>query len=141
MARKGTWKRIRSHRNYTPDEAARALGVCVQSVRRWIKLGLLPAMTEQKPALILGVDLIAFLQSRNGKRARCALGECYCFGCRKPRRPAFGEAEIVATAQGKPNMRALCETCGALMHKRVSAARLTEISVILTIQDRRQTDT
>lgn len=85
--------------------------------------------------------MIAFLRGRKTKGARCKVSECYCFRCRAPRRPAFGEAEIISTATGKPNLRALCETCGALMHKRFSEGRLEEISALLIVHDRRQADT
>ena len=45
-------KGIKTHRNYTVDEVAKALGVSKGTVRRWIKCGL-PVLKERKPMLIL----------------------------------------------------------------------------------------
>jgi len=54
---------VKVHRSYTVDEASRLLGVAKGTVRRWMTAGL-PFLTDQKPALILGADLAAFLKAR-----------------------------------------------------------------------------
>ena len=50
------------HRNYTVEEVARLFGVHRNTVREWIKRGL-PTSDDKRPKLILGRDLIAFLQA------------------------------------------------------------------------------
>jgi hypothetical protein len=40
---------IKLHRNYTVDEAARALGCSKGTVRRWLKIGLLVELTGSFP--------------------------------------------------------------------------------------------
>ena len=132
MARRITARAINRHRSYTVDEAARAIGASKGTVRKWLKAGL-PALTEQRPALILGRDLIAFLNARAKPTARCRLHECFCFSCRAPRGPAFGEVEFRPITPTSGNMRALCEVCATVMHKRVSAARLDELRGLATI--------
>src|SRR5690606_23745620 len=102
---------VKRHRNYTVEEAARATGTCKGTVRRWLKQGL-PAITDRRPALILGEDLIAFLDRRNPGRQKCLPHECYCFTCKFPRSPAFGAIEFFPLSVTSGNIRALCEACG-----------------------------
>ena len=80
-SRRPNWRGIKIHRNYEVGEAARDLRVCKGTVRRWIKSGL-PTLTDRKPMLILGEDLIAFHKARTGKRQTCQPNECYCVKCR-----------------------------------------------------------
>ena len=51
------------------------------TVRRWTKSGL-PSITDQKPLLILGEDLIEFLTLRKAPSQKCSPFECYCVKCR-----------------------------------------------------------
>lgn len=133
MARRPNRRAIRKNKPYTLDKAAAALGVCRATVRNWITQKGLPAYRGRRPWIINGEDIIAFLEARDAPKAKCALGECYCLKCRAPRAAAFGEAEILITKTGRPNLRALCAVCGALMHKRISPARIGEISALLKI--------
>lgn len=135
MARRLSARGIRLHRNYTVDEAARATGVCRGTVRRWLKSGL-PAVRDQKPLLILGSDLIDFLKARRAPKRKCRLHECFCFACREPRAPAFGEVEFHPLTPSSGNMRALCEACATVMHKRVAVNRLDQLrsQVAVTIR-------
>ncbi|WP_018698726.1 helix-turn-helix domain-containing protein [Amorphus coralli] len=118
---------MKKHRSYTVDEAARTLNVTKGTVRRWMKDGDLPALTDQRPTLILGHDLIAFLDGRRRDRKTCQLHQAYCFRCRAPGDPAYGEVEIKLDTNGAGMMEALCATCTTVMHKRVSASRLPEL--------------
>ena len=132
MARRYNARAIKIHRNYTIDEAARALNTSKGTVRRWVKNGL-AAIADQKPTLIIGADLIDFLNSRATQKQKCKLYECFCMSCRQPRSPAFGEVEIVSMTPTSGNMRALCEVCSAVMHKRVSTAKFEALNAVLTV--------
>jgi excisionase family DNA binding protein len=136
--RRPNGRAVKKHRNYTVEEAARALGTCKGTVRRWIKAGL-PALTDRKPVLILGEDLSVWLLARKSPPQRCAPGECYCMKCRAPRKAAERMAEFVPMNTAGGNLRALCETCGTLMQRRVSNAQLEAFSTFLDVtvaQDR-----
>ncbi len=120
------------YRNYSVYDVTRIMGVTPQTVRRWIKQGL-PALTDKRPFLILGADLVEFLKSRKADKQHCALDQCYCVKCRKPRPCAGAMAEFVPITASSGNLRALCPECSTLMHKRVSVAFLPELSKLLEL--------
>lgn len=132
MPRRPDARAIRKHRNYTVEEAANALKMHKGSVRRWLKVGL-PAVTDKRPTLILGSDLIAFLAAARPKRQPCAIDQAFCLSCRPPRRPAFDEVQLVDFKGGSARIFALCEVCGTTMHKCVSAAQLHELRRCVTV--------
>lgn len=119
------------------DEASVVLKVSKGTVRRWIKNGL-PALTDQRPLLILGADLIDYLK-RNAKPVqKCAAHQCYCFKCRVPRNPAFNALEYHPFSATNGHLRALCEQCATTMHKGASQATLKRIGPEFTIEFKRE---
>ena len=116
-------RRIKIHRAYTVDEAARTLGIAKGTVRRWLKSGL-PSIDNRKPALIRGLDLADFLKSKAKPRQHCPPGQCYCVKCRSPRKPDGAIAEYIVLTATSGNLRAICPTCSSLMHRRMAAAQL-----------------
>ena len=46
----------------------------------------------------------------------------YCFKCREPKAPALGMVEYVASNANTGNLKALCQACGTLMHRRTRLA-------------------
>ena len=132
MAARANWRAVRKHRSYTVDEASRVLGVAKGTVRRWLKDGL-PVLAERRPRLILGTDLIAFLRTAKRKRQRCQIQQCFCFRCRTPREPAFGELEVVEECTVSARVGGLCGVCGTEMHKRVSKRQMPELRARATV--------
>lgn len=137
MGRRTGWRAVKSHESYTVEEAARNQGVDKRTVRRWRKSGL-PALTEKKPCIILGGDLVDFLKARKQPKQTCKPEECYCFKCRAPRKAAFREAEYKPITPTNGQLIALCGECTTLMHKRVSLATLEALKGILHITIRQQ---
>ncbi len=135
MTKRANPRKIKRHRNYTIDEAARVLDVTKGTVRHWIKNGL-PALTDKRPFLILGGDLTDYLEARRSDRQRCLPHQFYCFGCRTPRDPAFGEVEYHGVNATGGNLRALCATCATVMHKRISSTALHALNQQVTVQIR-----
>lgn len=127
---------FRVHRNYTVEEAARVTGYAKGTLRRQIKAGLLPAIIDRRPHLILGGDLLDYMKMRTKSGPRLQLHECYCLKCRKPRSPAFSVAEYFPLTASTGNLRALCEVCTTVMHKAISVAALTALQakIEVTIQ-------
>lgn len=121
------------HRNYTVEEVACLFGVHRNTVREWVKRGL-PTNDGRRPMLILGVDLIEFLNARRAKNKRtCKPGEMYCVRCREPRAPAGDMADYQADTATLGNLIAICPVCDAMMYRRVSLARLGEVRGTLDI--------
>ena len=108
------------------------LGVAKGTVRRWIKTGL-PSLNDQRPTLIVGRELIEFLNDRAPKKNKIAIHQSYCFGCRAPRDPAFGEVEIDPSTTGGVMLISLCGACSTVMHKRVSAGSLDDLKEKVTV--------
>jgi hypothetical protein len=125
-------RRIKVHRAYTVDEAARLLGIAKGTVRRWLKNGLC-STDYLKPALIRGSDLADFLKSRGKAKQHCPAGHCYCVKCRSSRKPDGAMAEYIVLTATSGNLRAICPTCGSLMHRRTSIAQLELIRAELDV--------
>jgi integrase/recombinase XerD len=120
-------RRIKIHRPYTVDEAAKVLGTHKNTVRQWIKQGLSTA-GERRPTLLRGNDIRAFLENRNAKRKhRLASGEFYCLKCRAPKPSYGGVADYVPTSPTLGNMKGLCPDCGTIMNRRTSLAKLDRV--------------
>lgn len=125
-------RRVKVHRAYTVEEAARTLGIAKGTVRRWLKNGL-PTTDLRKPALIRGLDLADFLKSKAKPKQPCPPGQCYCVKCRFPHKPDGAMAEYIVLTATSGNLRGLCPTCGSWMHRRTSYAQLKLIRAHLDV--------
>ena len=124
---------VKIHRNYTVEETSRLLGIHKNTVRAWIKAGL-RVCDDMRPQLILGRELVSFLQSRCAKKKRpCAPGEMYCFRCRVPRTPAGEMADFVPQTDELGNLVGICPRCSGMMYRRASVAKLPAIREKLDI--------
>jgi hypothetical protein len=108
------------HRNYTVEEIAKLFGIHKNTVRRWIKDGL-PLVDSQRPSLVLGRDLAAYLNNKraSGKQS-CQAGQMYCLKCRAPRYPAGHMADYMPITEKLGNLIGICPDCNLLMNRRVS---------------------
>jgi len=125
--RRANPNRVKLHRSYSVEELARCLDVHKNTVRHWLANGLEP-IDDSRPVLFQGVTVRAFLSNRNTSRKQpCPLGTFYCFGCRVPRAPALGMVDFVPMRSGSGNLRALCECCETIMHRRIREADIGKI--------------
>ncbi|HTN60030.1 MAG TPA: hypothetical protein VL147_00570 [Devosia sp.] len=116
------------------QELATCCGVHKNTVRHWQVMGLHPIDIE-RPVLFHGETVRAFLIKRNAGRKRpCRPGTLYCFRCREPRPPALAMVDYVPLTTSSGNLRAICEQCDALMHRRVREVDLQKIMPGCTIQ-------
>lgn len=132
--RRASWRSVKRHHSYTVEDAARLLGVCLGTVRRWIKDGL-PAIRDRKPTLILGEDLAGWLKARQKPKSKLADGQCYCLRCRAARSPAGGLADFRRMNSHGGNLQALCEVCGTIMNRRISNAQLEAWKPFLEVSE------
>ena len=121
-------RRVKIHRNYTVDEAARLLSVHKNTVRTWIKSGL-QTIDDRRPTLILGRHLSKYLYDRR-KRSKqpCGPGQLFCVACRAPKYPAGRLAEFLPLAPSSGNLRGICPDCHGLIHRRVSRKDLAAVA-------------
>ena len=128
MAYRPKWHTLKTHRSYTIDETARALGVCKATVRRWIKVKGLAVIDDRRPALLLGRELIAFGKTQRKPKHKLGLEQAYCMSCRAPKNAAFGQMQIIGANAKTANVRMQCQTCQSLMHRRYAWRDLHRIS-------------
>ncbi len=122
--RKHSAQRLKKRLTYNVREAASAIGATPGTIRRWSKTGLKP-VEESYPAFFRGAELIDFLKRRaEGRKQPCGPGRMFCFRCKEPKRPAFGEAEYWPGTPTMGRLTGLCPDCLAIMHRRVSLAKL-----------------
>lgn len=124
------------HRSYSVVELADVLGVHKHTVRGWLKAGL-PTVDGTRPILILGCEFQAWwTKKRKAAKRPCPPGQMYCFKCRAPKAPALGMVEYLPTNAATGNLKALCETCGTMMHRRTRladiAAKMPGLDVQIT---------
>lgn len=136
MAKRLPAHRVKIHRQYTYETAAEALGVTVQTVRAWRAKGLF-VLDCQKPHLIPGAELKAFVQSQQAKPVRkLALDEFLCMACRKPVK-AFGSmADYVPVSPQRGRLETLCDACHTPCIKFATPKMSEALASILTIVTR-----
>lgn len=133
-ARRANPNRVKQHRSYSVDELARCCEVHKNTVRNWQSDGLKP-IDNARPILFQGAAVRDFLSRRNSSRKRpCPPGTLYCFRCRCPRRPALDMVDFILAKPGSGNLRALCENCEAIMHRRVREADIAKVMPDCTVQ-------
>jgi len=133
VPKRAGWRNVKVHRSYTIEEAAQKTGVAKGTVARWLAGGKLPAITDRRPYLILGQDLIAFLKAGKSPKQKCRLHEAYCFSCREVREPAGNMADLVQVSATTGDLQSLCCHCGGMMHKRVSMSQKAALKAALDL--------
>lgn len=120
------YRLVKTNRSYTVEEIANTLGVHKNTVRGWVKSGL-PAIDDDRPMLIHGPALSAFLKTKRAKHKRpCAPGEIYCVRCRAPKVPAGDMAEYQPKTATLGNLVAICPDCNAIMNRRTNLSTLEQ---------------
>lgn len=117
-------KLAKIHRTYTVEEAAALCGVHRNTVRQWIKRGL-PCLDDDRPTLILGEQLAAFLRVMRTRNKRpCQPGLIFCMRCREPRAPAQQQALYSPLTATQGNLIGICPVCSSRMYRRISVSKL-----------------
>jgi hypothetical protein len=125
---------IKSVLTYEISEAAAALGVSVPTIRNWIKDGL-PVMASQKPHLISGAELRAYLRAKNeAAKKPLSLNELTCFRCRAGRKPSDMSVRCVPNTARTSRLAGECEECGSAASRLISNTRREEFAAIFKIK-------
>jgi Helix-turn-helix domain len=124
-------RRVKLHRNYSVEDAARCVGAHKNTVRRWIKDGL-PTIGGRGQILMLGSELRTFLESRCKRAKRpCPPGFMFCLKCREPRSPAGGMVDYVPLTAASGNLEGICPDCSGLMYRRIKLADVTRFEAAM----------
>jgi hypothetical protein len=120
--------------SYDPAEIAKLLGIHRNTVRHWLKDGLVP-IDGRRPILISGSVLQAFVRGRRrARKQKCAPGEFFCFRCRAPRKPWGGMADFSMHNSKIAKAIAFCSVCETAMHRMISRADLSKFAAQLGSQ-------
>lgn len=118
-------RRVKIHRTYTVEEIATLLVVHKNTVRRWLGAGL-ATIDRQRPLLVKGCVLVAFLKdSRAKKKCKCMPGQLYCLRCGVPTRPAGCRVAYRPFTFDRGTLIGTCPNCEARLCRRVSLAKMT----------------
>lgn len=111
MARGKTLRGISGHRVYTIMMAARYTGKSEATLRKGIKEGL-SVITNKRPHLVRGADLIDFDERRRAKRKfDMAPTQFFCIGCSAAREPREGSLAYIPMTALTGRLSALCADC------------------------------
>ena len=133
MPRRANVARVKANRSYTIDEAAQAVGVTTATIRNWIRKGL-QVLSSQRPALILGEHLKAFItEMKRPKNGPLSVGEFYCLSCKSRGRPALGMVQYEPLSEMNGRLSALCGHCERDCSRFVSAAALPDWAAVLDL--------
>jgi hypothetical protein len=125
---------VKLNRTYDASQLAACCGVHKNTVLNWRKAGLEP-IDNSKPIVFHGSTVREFLKKRNAQRKQpSGPGRLYCFRCREPRRPALGFVEYVPLTASFGNLKAFCETCETIMHRKVRGAALASTMPDIDVQ-------
>lgn len=126
--------RVKLHRSYSVTELADCLDVHKNTIRHWQSKGLEP-VEPRKPYLFHGAATREFLAKLSASRKRpCRPGTLFCLRCRQPRPPALGMVDYLPIKADSGNLRAICVSCEAIMHRAVRATDIVRIMPGCTVQ-------
>jgi len=110
MAKRVSTRRIKANRHYPYEDAADVLGLSSQTVRSWRSQSL-EVMTDKRPHIILGENLIRFIEARQKPASKMAPDQFRCMTCKRPTRPLDGVVFYNPLTPTRGQLKALCEEC------------------------------
>lgn len=133
MTKRPNPRAIKAARTYTIEEAALALGVTGGTIRSWVKSGL-PLMKSQRPFLILGDALRAFLEDRaKGAKVPMKPDQLYCFTCKAARSPIGLFVDCIPQTPKTARLFGLCEVCEGTCNRIISRSKIDHFSQIFRV--------
>ena len=117
---------VKINRDYLVSEITAVLGIHKNTVRNWIRNGL-PTVDNRKPLMVRGIVLREYLTAKRRARKQASPpGHLFCLRCKVPQKPHPGLTDVIVTTNGSVSIRGFCPVCETLMHRRASAAQLSE---------------
>ena len=136
MAKRANPRAVKANLTYTIEEAADCLNVSKGTVRAWGKSGL-NILKSQKPHLIAGFELRAFLEKKRQKRKMpMENDELLCLKCRKPQKALGAMADYYPSKSSSGRLVGFCAVCEGASHRFASPSKLPEFETVLDISIR-----
>jgi hypothetical protein len=111
MAKRYSTRSVKKNHNYTAEELADLLKVHIQTVRTWMNTGL-RSIRDQVPFLILGSDVIAYLDRKRGERKRSLdLNQLFCIRCKAAVVPDGELADYIPRSDKHGRLEGICRDC------------------------------
>lgn len=125
MAKVISTRAIKSARLYTAEEAAKAVKVSVQCIRKWLREGL-PCLRAGRPLLIRGCDLRLWIEARKQAKTRVRLEphEFYCLRCKTAKTPFGDMIDCCDNNARSLQLSAICPACNGTMKRLLRRADL-----------------
>jgi hypothetical protein len=124
---------VKIHRSYSVEDVSRLCGVHKNTVRQWLRTGLVP-IDSARPVVVLGRELSRYLKQRRADRkVPCGPGRIYCLPCRSPKVPDGHFAELVKDTNSVGSLQAICPDCGRMIYRRVNPQKLAVVCGSLEI--------
>lgn len=129
MAQRFLTRGISKDRVYTVKMASRTIGVSEPTFRKWTKEGL-RLISDKRPYLVRGADLIGFLKKRDAaKKKPTGDGQFYCMTCKAPRDPSEGSVSYKAATASTGRLSGLCGVCGGKLGQFCNVSRAADFIV------------
>ena len=120
---------------YTVEEAANVLGVTTATIRNYVRRGL-PIMTAQRPYLISGEALRAFLlNERESRKKPLQPDELFCPSCGAGRRPYGLMVDLVMLSGKSGLLMGLCEVCEGPARRMIGTRQVDDFAAIFDITE------
>ncbi len=128
MAKRVSTRGLRKNRHYTYEDAGDILGLSPHTVRGWKKLGLI-VMTDSIPHIIIGEDLIDFINSRQVAPQKLGPHEFWCCACKGPTTPLGRVAFYTPLTPARGQLEGLCATCEGVIFRFAGVRSLSDLAV------------
>jgi Helix-turn-helix domain len=118
---------VKTHRNYSVEEIARLFSIHKNTIRNWLKQGLV-VIDDKRPILILGLELFRFLHKRRQKtKQSCGPGRIFCIACRAPKIPAGNVADCIPMGIALGSLCGICPDCDRLIYRRINLSKIDAV--------------
>lgn len=126
---------VKFKKSYSTQEIADLFGVHVSTVHSWYRSGL-KKIDNKRPALVFGLDIIAFLNKKNKQnKKKCNSDELFCCKCKVPHKSKENKVYVRIMNEKKIMLIGSCEKCGTKMNKSGSFLKIEEYKKIFDVQE------
>lgn len=132
MAKRYKSRAFKKNHSYTLQEVADNAGANLQTVRAWTKAGL-RCLRDRKPFLVLGSDVIAFIDQLTRSKTPLHENELYCLKCRAGHVPWGKMADYTRHSTVSGRLTGICPVCESVCQRFVSPKTIRTVAPDLDV--------